>query len=157
MMYYVFFPLIQEYVKQKLASTTAHGTRGPNALDVISASYLDIAILRCLFCLGWQEEGIYWALRWEKKYIYTYTLKGNFIKQVSQLFNWFSYAEFFPLQLSHQFFPLIVLHVEIGIMSWWNLLGSKVLSLLCWCKCCTEIWEEMLNQFLWSCDTIYRT
>ncbi|XP_076436361.1 protein unc-80 homolog isoform X3 [Babylonia areolata] len=57
----------KDYVKQKLASAVASGTRGPGALDVLSASFLDIAVLRCLFCLSWQEDGIYWALRYVHK------------------------------------------------------------------------------------------
>ena len=57
----------KDYVKQKLTSTAANGTRGPGALDVLSASFLDVAVLRCLFCLSWQEDGIYWALRYVHK------------------------------------------------------------------------------------------
>jgi hypothetical protein len=59
----------RDSVKQKMACQTANGTRGPNVLDVLSASFLDVAVLRCLFCLSWQEDGIYWALRcvcWHK-------------------------------------------------------------------------------------------
>ena len=57
----------KDYVKQKLASATASGTRGPGVVDILSASYLDVAVLRCLFCLSWQEDGIYWALRYIHK------------------------------------------------------------------------------------------
>ncbi|KAL8568215.1 hypothetical protein ACOMHN_027738 [Nucella lapillus] len=58
----------KDYVKQKLASASAaNGTRGPGAVDVLSASFLDVAVLRCLFCLSWQEDGIYWALRYVHK------------------------------------------------------------------------------------------
>ncbi|KAK7491630.1 hypothetical protein BaRGS_00017083 [Batillaria attramentaria] len=57
----------KDYVKQKLASAVASGTRAPGTLDILSASYLDIAVLRCLFCLSWQEDGIYWALRYVHK------------------------------------------------------------------------------------------
>lgn len=57
----------KDYVKQKLASAVASGTRGPGALDILSASFLDVAVLRCLFCLSWQEDGIYWALRYIHK------------------------------------------------------------------------------------------
>ena len=31
--------------------------------DVLSASYFDVAVLRCLFCPQWGEDGVYWALR----------------------------------------------------------------------------------------------
>ncbi|GFR68362.1 Unc-80-like protein, partial [Elysia marginata] len=54
----------KDYVKQKLASAITSGTRAPGALDILSASYLDVAVLRCLFCLSWSEDGIYWALRY---------------------------------------------------------------------------------------------
>ncbi|XP_059153938.1 protein unc-80 homolog isoform X2 [Physella acuta] len=54
----------KDYVKQKLASAVTSGTRAPGALDILSASYLDVAVLRCLFCLSWSEDGIYWALRY---------------------------------------------------------------------------------------------
>ncbi|XP_044757175.1 protein unc-80 homolog [Coccinella septempunctata] len=33
----------------------------PNA-DIFAATFLDVAVLRCLFITLWQEEGIYWAL-----------------------------------------------------------------------------------------------
>ncbi|XP_015837449.1 protein unc-80 homolog isoform X10 [Tribolium castaneum] len=32
--------------------------------DITSATYLDVAVLRCLFITHWQEEGIYWALHY---------------------------------------------------------------------------------------------
>ncbi|XP_055887561.1 protein unc-80 homolog isoform X2 [Biomphalaria glabrata] len=54
----------KDYVKQKLASAVNSGTRAPNALDILSASYLDVGVLRCLFCLSWSEDGIYWSLRY---------------------------------------------------------------------------------------------
>ncbi|CAG5120058.1 unnamed protein product, partial [Candidula unifasciata] len=54
----------KDYVKQKLASAVTSGTRGPGTVDILSASYLDVAVLRCLFCLSWSEDGIYWALRY---------------------------------------------------------------------------------------------
>ncbi|XP_060527222.1 protein unc-80 homolog isoform X3 [Cylas formicarius] len=31
-------------------------------MDLPSATFLDVAVLRCLFITHWQEEGIYWAL-----------------------------------------------------------------------------------------------
>lgn len=57
----------KDYVKQTLASAVASGTRAPGCMDILSASYLDVAVLRCLFCLSWQEDGIYWALRYIHK------------------------------------------------------------------------------------------
>ncbi|KAK4883609.1 hypothetical protein RN001_006928 [Aquatica leii] len=35
---------------------------GSQAGDLSSATFLDVAVLRCLFVSNWQEEGIYWAL-----------------------------------------------------------------------------------------------
>lgn len=32
--------------------------------DATAATYLDIAVLRCLFILHWQEEGVYWCLHY---------------------------------------------------------------------------------------------
>ena len=32
--------------------------------DVRAATFLDVAVLRCLFVSQWQEEGIYWALQY---------------------------------------------------------------------------------------------
>lgn len=37
-----------------------------NQMDVTTATYLDVAVLRCLFISQWLEEGIFWAL----KYLY---------------------------------------------------------------------------------------
>ena len=37
------------------------GSPTPNLL---AASYFDVAVLRCLFCPQWAEEGVYWALRY---------------------------------------------------------------------------------------------
>lgn len=31
-------------------------------MDLTAATFLDVAVLRCLFITDWQEEGIYWAL-----------------------------------------------------------------------------------------------
>lgn len=33
-------------------------------VDVLSASYMDVAVLRCLFCSQWQEEGVFWCLKY---------------------------------------------------------------------------------------------
>lgn len=32
--------------------------------DTSAATFLDVAVLRCLFITHWQEEGIYWALHY---------------------------------------------------------------------------------------------
>lgn len=32
--------------------------------DTTAATYLDIAVLRCLFILHWQEDGVYWCLHY---------------------------------------------------------------------------------------------
>jgi pterin-4a-carbinolamine dehydratase len=31
--------------------------------DVQAATFLDVAVIRCLFIRQWQEEGIFWALQ----------------------------------------------------------------------------------------------
>ena len=38
------------------------GTRGSPTPDLLGASYFDVAVLRCLFCPEWAEEGVFWAL-----------------------------------------------------------------------------------------------
>lgn len=37
---------------------------GSYAGDVAAATFLDVAVLRCLFITHWQEEGVYWALHY---------------------------------------------------------------------------------------------
>jgi len=32
--------------------------------DVSAATFLDVAVLRCLFISHWQEEGIFWSLQY---------------------------------------------------------------------------------------------
>lgn len=32
--------------------------------DTVAATFLDVAVLRCLFILHWQEEGVYWCLHY---------------------------------------------------------------------------------------------
>ncbi|KAJ8917160.1 hypothetical protein NQ315_012652 [Exocentrus adspersus] len=51
----------------KAPSTEAHqkddGAKAiPSVTDLSAATFLDVAVLRCLFITHWQEEGIYWAL-----------------------------------------------------------------------------------------------
>lgn len=58
--------LDKDYLNQKLTSAITNGSKGPSTTDpdILASSYFDIAVLRCLFCLHWPEEGIYWALRY---------------------------------------------------------------------------------------------
>ena len=32
--------------------------------DVMSATFFDVAVLRCLFCAQWEEEGVFWSLKY---------------------------------------------------------------------------------------------
>ncbi|KAK6194683.1 hypothetical protein SNE40_000272 [Patella caerulea] len=54
----------KDYVKQRLASAVNSGNRTTEEPDMLSASYFDVAVLRCLFALNWSEDGILWALRY---------------------------------------------------------------------------------------------
>lgn len=56
----------REFNKNRLISAVTSGIKGPaiTITDILSASYFDVAVLRCLFCLHWAEDGIYWALRY---------------------------------------------------------------------------------------------
>ncbi|XP_052242651.1 protein unc-80 homolog isoform X2 [Dreissena polymorpha] len=56
--------LDREYVKQRLASAVVSGMKGPTPVDILSASYFDVAVLQSLFCLQWSQEGIHWALKY---------------------------------------------------------------------------------------------
>ncbi|XP_053975913.1 protein unc-80 homolog [Hylaeus volcanicus] len=58
--------------KTSLTQQLSPGDSGPTGLlsshagieaDVRAATFLDVAVLRCLFVLQWQEEGIHWALQ----------------------------------------------------------------------------------------------
>ena len=42
---------------------TACNVGGGGLHDVLTASYFDVAVLRCLFCAQWPEEGVFWGLR----------------------------------------------------------------------------------------------
>ncbi|KAJ9574018.1 hypothetical protein L9F63_008615, partial [Diploptera punctata] len=52
---------------QKMGSSTdkdsisSSGNAG--VVDICAATFLDVAVLRCLFISQWQEEGVYWALQ----------------------------------------------------------------------------------------------
>ena len=54
----------QDFVKNRLVSAVTSGVKGTTSVDIFSASYFDVAVLQCLFCLQWSEEGIYWALKY---------------------------------------------------------------------------------------------
>lgn len=55
-------PVDVDYVQQRIETTVNSGMRG--SADVASATYFDVAVLRCLFSPQWATEGIYWALRY---------------------------------------------------------------------------------------------
>lgn len=59
---------------------------GSQIVDVSAATYLDVAVLRCLFITHWQEEGIYWSLH----YLY-----NRFLQFIQVLFNMLSQEFFF--------------------------------------------------------------
>lgn len=42
-----------------------------HCVDVSAATFLDVAVLRCLFMSQWPEEGVYWALQF---YYHRYVL-----------------------------------------------------------------------------------
>lgn len=54
----------RDFTKNRLISAVTSGFKGPPISDILSASYFDVAVLRCLFCLHWSEDGIYWALKY---------------------------------------------------------------------------------------------
>ena len=56
----------RDYVSRRLESAITSGQRLPSevAPDILSASYFDVAVLRCLFTPNWSEDGVYWALRY---------------------------------------------------------------------------------------------
>ena len=54
----------KDYVNKQLETAARVGPPGAPFQDVLSASYFDVAVLRCLFCPQWAEEGVYWALRY---------------------------------------------------------------------------------------------
>ena len=57
-------PIDRDYIAKRLESVVMQGFRGPAQPDLLSASHFDVAVLRCLFCPQWAEEGVYWALRY---------------------------------------------------------------------------------------------
>jgi len=55
-------PVDADYVQQRIETTVSSGVRG--SVDVVSATYFDVAVMRCLFSPLWDTEGVYWALRY---------------------------------------------------------------------------------------------
>ncbi|KAL4233067.1 Protein unc-80 [Mactra antiquata] len=56
--------LDRDFQKHRLASAAVSGVKGGTNVDVFSASYFDVAVLQCLFCLQWSVDGIHWALKY---------------------------------------------------------------------------------------------
>lgn len=57
-------PIDRDFMAQRLEEAvmtprTTHTT----VPDVLNASFLDVAVLRCLFAPNWPEQAIFWALR----------------------------------------------------------------------------------------------
>lgn len=44
------------------ASISAAGAKPNSLTDPTLATFLDVAVLRCLFVPQWMEEGVFWAL-----------------------------------------------------------------------------------------------
>ncbi|XP_069694360.1 protein unc-80 homolog isoform X2 [Periplaneta americana] len=49
--------------KQQEGTKTPVNNHGTGVVDLCAATFLDVAVLRCLFISQWQEEGVYWALQ----------------------------------------------------------------------------------------------
>lgn len=56
--------LDRDFQKQRLASAAMSAVTGDTIVDILSASYFDVAVLQCLFCLQWSGDGIHWALKY---------------------------------------------------------------------------------------------
>ena len=52
----------QEGVSAVKTQADGHGI-GLGVADICAATFMDVAVLRCLFISQWQEEGVYWALQ----------------------------------------------------------------------------------------------
>lgn len=48
--------------------------------DVCAATFLDVAVLRCLFISHWQEDGVYWCLH----YLYSRYVKFDIINRLGK-------------------------------------------------------------------------
>lgn len=45
-----------------LCSISGGGVKPSSLVDPTLATFLDVAVMRCLFVPQWMEEGVYWAL-----------------------------------------------------------------------------------------------
>ena len=59
-------PIDKEYITKQLETVALQTMRDhpDDQQDVLSASYFDVAVMRCLFCPQWSEDGVYWGLRY---------------------------------------------------------------------------------------------
>jgi hypothetical protein len=51
-------------------------------VDLTAATFMDVAVLRCLFLKNWQEEGVYWALQFlyhRYTHVSPYTLRQGYM------------------------------------------------------------------------------
>ncbi|XP_064639472.1 protein unc-80 homolog [Lineus longissimus] len=58
--------LDKDFIKKRIETAIAQSAaaQGPPNPDILSASYFDVAVLRCLFSPSWVEDGVYWSLRY---------------------------------------------------------------------------------------------
>ena len=56
--------LDRDFRKHQIASAAMSGAKGSSQVDILSASYFDVAVLQSLFCLQWSSDGIHWALKY---------------------------------------------------------------------------------------------
>ncbi|XP_044582754.1 protein unc-80 homolog isoform X6 [Cotesia glomerata] len=56
-------PVTQEFEPEQNDTSQPNRTTGGGIVDIRAATFMDVAVLRCLFISQWQEEGIYWALQ----------------------------------------------------------------------------------------------
>lgn len=54
----------KNFATQRLESAISTFARSYANPDILSASYFDVAVLQCFFCPQWNEEGVYWGLRY---------------------------------------------------------------------------------------------
>lgn len=76
-----------ETCSQSDSSSSHIGTK----FDITAATFLDVAVLRCLFILHWQEEGVYWCLHYiYNRYVnffYTIDKFGSLNKSLNSFWN----------------------------------------------------------------------
>ncbi|XP_074114400.1 unc80, NALCN channel complex subunit isoform X13 [Cotesia typhae] len=56
-------PVIEESEPEQNDTNQPNRGTGGGIVDIRAATFMDVAVLRCLFISQWQEEGIYWALQ----------------------------------------------------------------------------------------------